>query len=40
LEKKLALPPESVVGVGGAQPTVTDEGVVIPSDNDYMKFLK
>lgn len=40
LEQKLALPPESVVGVGGAMPTVTDQGVVIPSDNDYMKFLK
>lgn len=40
LEKKLALPPESIVGVGGAQPTVTDDGVVIKSDNDYMKFLK
>lgn len=40
LEQKLALPPESIVGVGGALPTVTDEGVLIPSDNDYMKFLK
>lgn len=40
LEQKLALPPESIVGVGGAMPTVTDEGVLIPSDNDYMKFLK
>lgn len=39
LENKLALP-ESIVGTGGAQPTVTDAGVVIPSDNDYMKFLK
>lgn len=40
LEQKLALPPESIVGVGGAMPTVTNEGVVVPSDNDYMKFLK
>jgi len=40
LEHKLALPPESIVGIGGAMPTVTDQGVVIPSDNDYMKFLK
>lgn len=40
LEQKLALPPESVVGVGGAQGTVTDDGAYIPSDNDFMKFLK
>lgn len=40
LEQKLALPPESIVGAGGAMPTVTDQGVVVPSDNDYMKFLK
>lgn len=39
LENKLALP-ESIVGTGGAQPTVTDDGVVVPSDNDYMKFIK
>lgn len=40
LEQKLSLPPESIVGVGGAQPTVTDAGVVVSSDNDYMRFLK
>lgn len=40
LEEKLALPPESVVGVGGAQPTVTASGALVPSDNDYMSFLK
>jgi hypothetical protein len=40
LEQKLSLPPESVVGVGGAQGTVTDDGKYVPSDNDYMKFLK
>lgn len=39
LENKLALP-ESIVGTGGAQPTVTDTGALITSDSDYMKFLK
>lgn len=40
LEEKLALPPESIVGAGGAQGSVTDTGTFVPNDNDYMKFLK